>query len=70
MKRLGKVGRYGVVRDGNAASPLDEPGTPAFDAGECQEANLMCFWSSFEDVFLVFVLFKVEVVRSAGWFSF
>jgi len=28
MKRLGRGDRYGVVRDGNVASRLAEPGTP------------------------------------------
>jgi uncharacterized membrane protein len=33
MKRLGKVGRYGVARDSNVASPLDEPRTPRIRCG-------------------------------------
>jgi hypothetical protein len=36
MKRLGRGDRYSVVRDGNVASRLAEPGTPVIYAGECQ----------------------------------
>ena len=70
MKRLGKWAATALsgMATWQVRSMIQEP--PTFDVGECQEANLMCFWLSFEDVFLVFVLFKVEVVRSAGWFSF